>query len=50
MTLSAAPFAGPFRVRDVRYDQNEVHPRHGHDVLQISIILRGAVPAKNRAA
>jgi AraC-like DNA-binding protein len=48
MTFSAAAFAGPFRVRDVRYDQNEVHPRHGHDVLQIGIILRGAVGEESR--
>jgi len=43
MPFSAPAFAGPFRVRDVRYDTHEVHARHGHDLLQIGIILRGAV-------
>lgn len=36
-------FAGPFRIRDVRYDPWEIHERHAHDLLQIGIVLRGTV-------
>lgn len=43
MVARAVSFAGPFRIRDVHYDPAEVHPRHGHDEFQISIVLRGTV-------
>lgn len=32
-----------FSVRDVRYNPGEIHERHGHDALQIGIVLRGTV-------
>jgi hypothetical protein len=35
--------AGPFRLRDVHYSAGELHRRHAHDELQISILLRGAM-------
>jgi AraC family transcriptional regulator len=38
----------PFRVRDVVYDPHEIHRRHAHDVLQIGIVLRGAVEEEAR--
>ncbi|HEX8170275.1 MAG TPA: AraC family transcriptional regulator [Thermoanaerobaculia bacterium] len=35
--------AGPFRLRDVHYSAGELHRRHAHEELQISILLRGAM-------
>lgn len=32
-----------FRIRDMSYDAGEAMPRHAHDELQISILLRGTM-------
>lgn len=40
--------AGAFRIRDVHYDEEEVHPRHAHDLLQIGIVIRGSVIEESR--
>ena len=32
-----------FRIRDQHYEAGEIYPRHAHDELQISIVLRGTI-------
>jgi len=32
-----------FRIRDQHYEAGEIYPRHAHDELQISIVLRGTM-------
>lgn len=43
MITPRVAYAGPWRIRDVRYEAGETHRQHGHDELQISIVLSGAV-------